>query len=103
MLNNYFATKSKKKKKRRISMAKHLRHKNLFFTSKCFMLYHLVQNLIYWLIVIIFPLISVSGCVNGLNYMSHIAIALYLVLILIFDLTFAASYYDKESLKHDLR
>ena len=49
-------------KKKRYRVAKYLRHKNLFFTSKCFMLFHIVQNILYWMTAIIFPLIAVIGC-----------------------------------------
>ena len=99
IMHNYYATRKNKQKKRLKRMAKHMRIQNLFYTSKCFMLFHLVQNIIYWLIVIIFPLISVQGCVNGHHFMSHVAIALCLALVLIFDLVFAAQYISRESTK----
>lgn len=69
--------------------AKRIRHKNLFFTSRCFMLYHFIQNLIYWLLVIIFPAISVNDCVTGFAWMTHVAIAVFCFLSLFFDCVFA--------------
>lgn len=91
------------KGKKRRRMAKYIRHKNLFFTSRCFMLYHFVQNLIYWLLIIIFPTISVTGCVTGFQWMSHVAMGLFCGLSLIFDCVFAGQYGEREGLKFDLR
>jgi hypothetical protein len=58
---------------------------------------------IYWLLVLIFPVISVTGCVNGLQWMSHVAIALYCFLSFIFDCVFAGQYLEREGVKFDLR
>ena len=67
------------------------------------MLFHLTQMIIYWLVIIIFPMISVLGCVNGHSWMSHVGCALFLGLSLIWDCVFAAQYYERESYKYDLR
>ena len=84
-------------------MAKEIRVKNHFFTSRCFMLYHLVQNIIFWMVVIIFPIISIINCISGHSWMSHVAMGLYLGLSLLFDLVFAYEYQKKEGLKYDLQ
>lgn len=84
-------------------MAKQIRYKNLFFTSRCFMLYHFVQNLIFWLLIIIFPAISVTGCVTGFQWMSHVALAIYCGLSFVFDCVFAGQYIEREGLKFDLK
>ena len=84
-------------------MAKQIRYKNLFFTSRCFMLYHFVQNLIFWLLIIIFPSISVTGCVTGFQWMSHVALAIYCGLSFVFDCVFAGQYIEREGLKFDLK
>jgi hypothetical protein len=84
-------------------MAKQIRHRNLFFTSRWFMTYHFVQNLIFWLLVMIFPTISVTGCVTGFAWMAHVAIGLFCCLSFIFDCVFAGNYMEREGLKYDLR
>lgn len=59
--------------------------------------------MIFWLLVIIFPAISVTSCVTGFLWMSHVAIAIFCVLSFIFDCVFAAQYTEREGLKYDLR
>ena len=77
--------------------------KNYFYTSKCFMLYHFTQNLIFWLLIIIFPAISVNSCVTGFSWMSHVAMGLFCGLSLVFDCVFVKQYCERESIKFDLR
>jgi hypothetical protein len=74
------------KKKRKLARAYGKR--NLFFTSRCFLMFHLSQSFIFWIIAIIFPLISYSDCASGFIWMSHIAIGLYMILIFVFDFVF---------------
>lgn len=50
-----------------------------------------------------FPLIAVIGCNGGHSWTSHAAILVYMGLNLIFDFVFAAQYYEKESIKYDLK
>ena len=90
-LHGYFSMKAKNplQGKKRRKMAKYVRHQNLFYTSRCFMLYHFVQNILLWLLVIIFPAISVNGCVQGFAWMSHVAMGTFCVLCFIFDCVFA--------------
>ena len=102
-LNEYYASKVYKKNKPRKKLAKYIMHKNLFFTSRCFMLYHFVQNLIFWLLVIIFPAISVTGCVTGFLWMSHVAMGLFCFLSFVFDCVFAGQYFERESMKYELK
>lgn len=84
-------------------MAKYVRHQNLFYTSPWFMVYHFVQNLLFWILVAIFPAISVNGCVQGFAWMSHVAMATFCALCFIFDCVFAGQYGTREGLKFDLR
>eukprot|EP00347_Sterkiella_histriomuscorum_P004768 403359184 len=105
-INAYFslsASTLKKETKKKRKLAKHLRNKNYFFTSKCYMLFHLLQTVMFWVVVIMFPLISVIGCNGGHSWTSHIAIIVYLGLNFIFDLVFASQYYEKESIKYELK
>lgn len=104
-VHGYFAQRLKQplKYKKNRSMAKYIRHRNLFFTSGWFLTYHFVQNLIFWLLVIIFPAISVTGCVTGFAWMSHVAMGLFCFLSLVFDCVFAMQYMEREGLKYDLR
>ena len=88
-LNDYFSQRNKNSSKPRRKMAKQIRYKNLFFTSRCFMLYHFVQNFIFYLLLIIFPVISVTGCVTGFAWMSHVAMGLFCGLSFVFDCVFA--------------
>lgn len=53
--------------------------------------------------MIIFPTISVTGCVTGFQWMSHVAMAVFCVLCMIFDCVFANQYMIREGLKYDLR
>lgn len=82
---------------------KYMRIDSMFFTSKFFMFFHLIQNILFWMVVIVFPIISVIGCNGGHKWMSHVAMALYLGLFMIFDFVFLAQYIGKESSKFDLR
>lgn len=82
---------------------KYIRVKNLFTTSKCYMLFHFLQMILFWMTAIVFPLVSVLGCENGHQWMSHVAMALYLAVFLCFDLVFAGQYLDKEGSKFRLR
>ena len=67
------------------------------------MLYHFLLNLLFWIIVIIFPLTSVIGCAAGVSWTSHITVALFLTLNFVFDCVFAAQYMEKEGAKYDLK
>jgi hypothetical protein len=67
------------------------------------MLYHFVQNLIFYLLLMIFPAISVTGCVTGFAWMSHVAMGLFCGLSFVFDCVFAGQYIEREGLKYDLR
>jgi hypothetical protein len=67
------------------------------------MLYHFVQNFIFWLLIIIFPAISVTGCVTGFQWMSHVALAIYCGLSFVFDCVFAGQYIEREGLKFNLK
>ena len=81
-----------KQVKKRRKTAKRIRIKNWFFTSRSYMTFHLLQTLTFWSISILFPSHSVVGCVYGHNWMSHIAITIFLLLSLIFDFAFASQY-----------
>ena len=64
-LNAFYSLPQKilnKEHKKRRKLAKHYRNKNYFFTSKCYMLFHLLQNIMFWLIVFLFPMYSVISC-----------------------------------------
>jgi sterol desaturase/sphingolipid hydroxylase (fatty acid hydroxylase superfamily) len=102
-LHEYFKTKKLKDVKKRRRMMKYIRVKNLFTTSKCYMFFHFLQNVLFWTTAIVFPLISVIGCEGGHKWMSHVAMALYLAIFLFFDFVFAGQYFDKESSKYTLR
>ena len=102
-LNEYFRAKKTKKMKRRRHMMKYVRARNLFFTSKWFMFFHLIQNVLYWMVVLVFPVISVIGCDGGHKWMSHVAMAFYLGLFLVFDTVFAFQFISSEITKFDLR
>lgn len=67
------------------------------------MFYHLLLNILFWLVIMVFPVISVIGCDGGHKWMSHVAMGLYLGLFMIFDLVFLAKYIGQESAKFDLR
>lgn len=84
-------------------MARAIGKKNLFFTSRCFLLFHFSQSIIFWSISIIFPLMSYLDCERGFMWMSHIAIAIYLVLIFVFDIVFYLQYIEKQSIKLELK
>jgi len=55
------------------------------------------------MVVLVFPAISVIGCDGGHKWMSHVAMAFYLGLFLIFDTVFACQYISRESARFDLR
>lgn len=55
------------------------------------------------MVVIVFPVISVIGCDGGHKWMSHVAMAFYLGLFLIFDFVFAFQYISSESDRFDLK
>jgi hypothetical protein len=54
------------------------------------------------MLLIIFPAISVTGCVTGFAWMSHVAMALFCILSFVFDCVFAGQYIEREGLKYDL-
>ncbi|CDW71845.1 UNKNOWN [Stylonychia lemnae] len=102
-LNEYFRTKKLKHQKRRRKSMKYLRARNLFFTSRWYMMFHFIQNVLFWLVILVFPTISVIGCDGGHKWMSHVAMAFYLGLFLIFDTVFACQYISRESARFDLK
>jgi membrane protein insertase Oxa1/YidC/SpoIIIJ len=101
-LSSYFYLSTKKDTKKRKKMARIIGKKNLFFTSRCFILFHISQSIIFWSITIIFPLMSYINCASGFLWMSHIAIGTYLVLIFVFDFVFFLQYMEKLNIKTDL-
>ena len=84
MYNTAKATKKRKKK------AKLIREITLFYTSKSFYLFHLTEVIIFWLIVIIFPQVSIINCEEGHHWMSHVAVGMFLILTFIFDWVFCS-------------
>jgi hypothetical protein len=88
----YFASKNegKKEKKERYRMAKYLRHKGLFYTSKFFLIFHFLINVIFWTLVLYMPMVAIIDCQLGFDWMTHVSIAVFLALILMFDLVFLA-------------
>ena len=101
----YFASKSREKKARkdRYRKAKYLRHKGLFYTSRFFLLFHFLINVIFWILVIFMPLVAVIDCSLGFAWMTHVSIGVFLTLIFFFDLVFLSQYMDRMSMRFDLK
>jgi len=57
----------------------------------------------FWLTVFLFPMYSVISCQLGNQWISHIAILVYMGLNMIFDFVFASQYMEKESIKYQLK
>jgi hypothetical protein len=86
----YFASKheGKKEKKERYRMAKYLRHKGLFYTSRFFLLFHFCINMLFWILVLYMPAVAIIDCQLGFAWMTHVTIGVFLALIMFFDLVF---------------
>jgi hypothetical protein len=100
---DYMISKSMKEVKPRYKKAKALRVKGMFYTSRCFLLYHLLLNVVYWAILVVFPNIAFIDCQLGFYSMSHLAIGAYLIMIFMFDLVYLCQYMDRMSMRFELR
>lgn len=99
---SFFFLRNDKDIKHRKHRAKQIKRRNLFFTGRPFLMYHISQTVIFWLVAIIFPIVSVLGCERGHAWMSHIAIAFYLLLTAIFDFILMLQYCEKQGKRRDL-
>lgn len=76
----------------RRKLAKRIRVRNHFFTSSCFMLFHILLCFLFWIVAVAFPVYSAIGCQQGVKWMSHVAMGIFMGMVLVFDFVFAAQY-----------
>ena len=93
---SYFYLNNPKYLKRRKRRARWMREKNTFFTGRPFILFHLSQHIVFLLVAITFPIVSVINCASGHAWMSHVAMGIYLFLMMIFDFIFMQQYVEKQ-------
>ena len=76
-----------------------LRQKDTFFFSNYFLLMHLIQNMLFWVIILSFSSVLVLGCEEGHDWAAHIAFILYLLVCLIFDGNFIYHYVNRNQIE----
>lgn len=81
--------------KRKKQMVRNYQKLNLFFTSSWFLIFENIQSLIFWIISIVFPMLSYKSCEYGFLEMQYYVIGLYLVFIFCYDLVILLEYVDK--------
>jgi hypothetical protein len=83
-------------------MMRQLKQKDTFFTSNMFLSMHLIQNLLYWVILLSFPSKMVIGCEEGHDWVAHEAFGLFIAICLAFDANFAYHYVKRSQIEANL-
>jgi hypothetical protein len=92
----------KKKLKQRNSQVKRVNRKSRVFISDNFLKFHLVQNLLFYIVLFTIPAMSVINCTEGHSQLSYFVIGVFLLSVFIVDLVNLRYHIRKELLKLEL-
>ena len=92
----------KKKLKKRNSQVKRVNRKSRVFISDSFLKFHLVQNLVFYIVLFTIPAMSVINCTEGHSQLSIFAIGAFMLSVFIVDIVNLKYHIKKELLKLEL-
>ena len=92
----------KRKLKQRNSTVKRINRKSRVFIGDSFLKFHLMENLIFYLVLFTVPAMSVVDCVQGHSSLSYFAIGAYMMSVLVIDIVNLRYHISKELLKLEL-
>jgi uncharacterized membrane protein len=82
---------------------KRLNRKSQVFISDRFLKFHLLQSLVFYLVLFVVPSISVIDCQYGHSYISYIALAVFMISVFFIDVVNLRQHIKKELLKLNLK
>lgn len=89
----------KRKIQKRNSIVKKINKKSRVFIEDSFLKFHLLENVLFYVVLFSVPMLSVIGCHEGHSSISYVAIGAFMLCIFIIDIVNLRYHINKELLK----
>lgn len=89
--------------KKKKQVMREVNRKSKKYISDRFLMFHLLQNLMFYLVLFIVPTVSVGGCQEGISPASYIALGSFMLIVMLIDVTNLRQHIIKEKMKLDLK